>query len=231
MSAVTETATARWLPRWTPYLVLLIPLAVALWTLRAVLQNYTPAPFFDYWENFYWWRHLVENGRLPDGFFFSQHNEHRILLPRLVYFADIKWFGGTNILPHLGTAAVQLAAAALFIKAAGLRSLRWPGLLGLTASLCLVLWAAQWENLLWPFQIQFVAVYAAGAWAIHLFSLAAADRDRLRLDVMADLQHGERGVRRRGDGAGRRLRPSGLAGGSGGRSRHGGPADGLPDRL
>lgn len=178
------STTTRRLPRWLPWLAALIPTAVLLWTARGVVENYSAVPFMDYWENFYWWRRLVEDGHLPAAYFFSQHNEHRIPLPRLIYFADIKWFAGTQVLNLSVIAAIQLAAVAMFVTAARRATLRWQGALALILSVSLMLWAAPWENLIWGFQVQFVGVYAAGAWAILLFCLSS-DGGRLRWALMS----------------------------------------------
>src|ERR1700730_13222331 len=50
--------------------------------------NYTKLPWFDAWEH--WIRYLRSGNSLT--FLFSQHNEHRIPVSRLLYLADKNWF-------------------------------------------------------------------------------------------------------------------------------------------
>lgn len=174
-----------WGVRRAPWALLVIPLAVLAWTVWGVAHNYTAVPYDDQWENIWWWRRILEHGKITDGYLFSQHNEHRIFLPRLVFMADLKWFRGTNVLSMAAIAGIQLAAAALFVKASSPRTLRLPGVLALALALGLTFSAVQWGNFFWGFQVSFLGVYAAGAWALYLFTLATEDAARPRWGVLA----------------------------------------------
>lgn len=97
----------------------------------------------------------------------AQHNEHRILFPRLIFAADAVWFGGRNILNYgtiLACVAVSFAILVWTARRAGLRGiwLLWAAgvLLALSA------WPIQAENFTWGFQTQFVGVFTAGLAAI-----------------------------------------------------------------
>lgn len=96
----------------------------------------------------------------------AQHNEHRIVVTRLLFWLDLKFFHGTsaflitaNVLLHAGTALVLAWA---YVR----RASRHPGTWAVVAILLAVRLAwMQDDNLNWGFQSQFVAVY--------LFALAA----------------------------------------------------------
>jgi hypothetical protein len=159
--------------RWTPWLTLAAPLALAVMTTLAVVDAYTPAPFQDYWDTLYWWREAVRKG-FPWSWLPSQHNEHRILLPRLVFLADFAWFRGTNVLNMAVIALTQALGALLFLRA-GLRRGGALAIVGTALALGLIVSLVQWENLFWGFQVQMTGVAATAAWAIWHFSHADAD--------------------------------------------------------
>jgi hypothetical protein len=157
------------------WLAMAVPAVLAVSTVVAVAAAYSAVPFQDQWATIWWWREIQRNG-LTFSYLVSQHNEHRILLPRLVFLADLKWFRGSNVLNLVTIAAIQAAGVLLFLRA----GFRRGGLAVLGAALAasLIVSLAQWENFFWGFQVQAVAVAAAGAWAIYLYSLAADQPDR-----------------------------------------------------
>lgn len=167
------------------WLLLAIPLVLAVWTVRAVVETYTPVPFQDQWDVLWWWRKTIFDGHFPLDYLFAQHNEHRIFFPRLVFFADLLWFRGTNVLDLCAIGAIQLAGAALFLRTAALRTLQPVGVAALAVALAVLASLAQYQNFFWAFQVQFVGVYAAGAWAIYLFCLASPAGAAPRWGVLA----------------------------------------------
>jgi hypothetical protein len=57
-------------------------------------RNYSPVPFWDMWDgtvNFYL---KASQGNLSA--WWEQHNEHRIVLSRLLFYIDMRWLGGTG---------------------------------------------------------------------------------------------------------------------------------------
>lgn len=152
--------------------LLLVPIWFLLWAAKDMWLTYSPTPFNDQWANVHAWRDTSKGGWL--AYLFSQHNEHRILFPRLVFIADWKWFQARNGLNLAAIGLIQLAGAAVFAAAAQVRRAGALGLLGLAAALALMFSLMQFENLFWTFQVAFVGVYAAGAWALYLFCRASA---------------------------------------------------------
>lgn len=163
---------------------LLVAAAILAWTVREVAQAYTAVPFQDQWDNIWWWRDILDRG-LTTAYLFSQHNEHRIFFPRLVFLSDLKWFGGRNILNLAAIGIFQFAGAAFFLAAGRSASRGATGYLASAAAASLLFCLVQWQNLVWGFQVQFVAVYAAAAWALYLYSRATAKLDAAGLAALA----------------------------------------------
>ena len=138
-------------------------LFVVVTTLRMVIIGWSPTPFWDQWFS------LVSGQSLSWSWLVKQHNEHRIFLPRLIFWLD-RWLAAeTNIVDLVANVLIQAALAGLLLwlalkdSAASLATRIW------AAGLCLALlfWAAQYENFLWGFQVQFfgVVLLAAAAFA------------------------------------------------------------------
>ena len=56
------------------------------------IQLYSPIPFYDMWDaylNFY-----VQVNQGDIAYWWSQHNEHRIVLSRILFWIDIRFFQG-----------------------------------------------------------------------------------------------------------------------------------------
>ena len=152
--------------------VLLVPAALALWSAHAIRETYAPIPYWDEWVEMNRWRTAPDHWL---AYLWSQHNEHRILFPRLVFLADWKWFQARDGLNLLAVGLIQLAGAAFFVTAARVRGARPLTLLGLAVGAGLLCLLLQWQNLFWGFQVQFVGVYAASAWAIYAFATATRE--------------------------------------------------------
>jgi hypothetical protein len=136
-------------------------------TTLLVWNNWTPLPYWDHWEE------LVQ---VPDwswSWLPSQHNEHRILIPRLVFLSDALVFAGrpvlstSLILVSLAVLATTLAHVAAGELAPDRPLVAWAWGLSYT----LIFFAVQWENLIWAFQVQFVGVLAETALALAAVAL------------------------------------------------------------
>jgi hypothetical protein len=138
-------------------------LFVVAMTLRMAVLGWSPVPFWDQWRN------LVSGRFLSWSWLVKQHNEHRLFVPRLIFWLD-RWIASeTNIVDFVVNVLMQAALAALLLwlalkdAAAGYATKIWVG------GLCLALlfWAIQYENFLWGFQVQFfgVVLFAAAGFA------------------------------------------------------------------
>lgn len=159
--------------------LLLIPAVLAVSSIWAVVQTYTPMPFMDQWDIVTLKRAVEDRGLLWIDLFF-QHNEHRILFPRLIFLADYAWFEGRNILNLIVNGLTQLLGVLLIVKALDAGRRGPLETLGLAAAASMIVSLAQYENFFWGFQVQFLGVYAAGAWGIYAYFQADAAADAKR---------------------------------------------------
>jgi hypothetical protein len=128
---------------------LTLGLYIAASTVGMVVTTQSPLPFWDQWDE------LVSIRDVTWSWLISQHSEHRILIPRLVFWADRWLFGETYAIEFaLNLVAPGLVACLLvLISNAGrpLNLIRIAWTFGL--ALAFVFWAAQWENFIWGIQI------------------------------------------------------------------------------
>ncbi|MFC0408646.1 hypothetical protein [Roseomonas elaeocarpi] len=154
--AVGRRGVAAWL---LPGLVMLAGLYALISTAVMVVRCWTPLPIMDQWVQ------LASNRPLTLGWLWSQHNEHRLFFPRLIFVADRWLLGERNILDLAAGFAMQLGMAWLLFRlavGAGLRG--GPQRLGAAGlALLAMFWAVQFENFTWGFQVQFFGVLLATA--------------------------------------------------------------------
>ncbi len=143
--AVTRLAAA---------IVLVSGVVVTMLTVRMVILSWDALPYWDQWDN------LVSGRKVTLAWLTSQHTQHRILLPRLVFLLDYAVSAETNVVDFVANLLSQTTLAVLlaWIVLRGEppdRSVRaW------VIGLCLVFSfsAIQAENFTWGFQIQFFVV-------------------------------------------------------------------------
>ena len=138
---------------WTILLGGIFTIAVAL---HMVILSYSPVPYWDGWYQF----DTSTNG----GNFFSpawlwqQHNEHRLILPKLFLAVDLRLFQGRQVFLLASIFVIQLLHLSLLSWSmrvlGGWRGTLWRSGTGL-AAFCLFC-PAQRENLIWGFQTCFV---------------------------------------------------------------------------
>lgn len=156
------------------WLIFAIGLLTVATTVFGVWQHFTPIPIGDSWDGtlgFY-----VRALQHPWLAFFEQHNEHRLVFSRLIFFADVRYFGGRNLLSLVANLALASLLCLAFFKIAlhhQAKTFRWTrlSLAGITMAL-LFSWHQQ-ENFTWGFQNQWFAVYLFALLAFHSIDLAA----------------------------------------------------------
>jgi hypothetical protein len=132
-------------------------------------RTYSPVPFWDMWDGTLGFYIRVKDGATAE--WWSQMNEHRIILSRLLFWADYEWFGGLSVFLIAVNYVLAAAAALAFwkfllaVKAADEPA--WPyQLLGLFLTSWLFLWT-QDENFSWGFQSQFFMAQSLPLWALY----------------------------------------------------------------
>ncbi len=153
--------------------------STALWSLLL----YTPIPAWDEWETidlFREWRVSLDPSLL-----LSLHNEHRLGLARLLFFADYDVASGTGILSLTAIWVIQLLHGILLWRLYltsgpdGTGKSPWqPASIIVLSSIVVLLFSArQLENLIWGFQVQFVGVYALATLSVWCLATATLNRD------------------------------------------------------
>ena len=159
--ASDQRVRSRWTGRaprlMAPVLMAICAVLIAASTIRMIIACAVPAPIQDQWAQ------LVGLRPVTLSWLVSQHNEHRLLFPRLVFVAD-RWLAAETGSFSLGVSVVLQAGLVGLLAFLGRRAGIRPGAAFLTALAGLVgllFWAVQYENQTWPFQVQFYAVLLA----------------------------------------------------------------------
>jgi len=114
--------------------------------------------------------------------YLEPHNEHPVMLPRLIYAALLFTFGLHTYLPYMVVLmALHGASAVLLFELVRRRA---GDLVGVACAAMLLVLGAGWENLLWAFQIAFVGSVACG---LGMLLALEGPRTRPRLAVAAVL--------------------------------------------
>lgn len=134
---------------------LMVALAIA-----GGIGSYSPIPYWDMWNGTLNFGIKVSDGDWTT--WWAQHNEHRIVLSRILFWMDINWFNGLGgfliVVNYLivGTTAFFLFRIVATTKYR-LVSKHYQTLIGFF----LVGWVFQWiqsQNFIWGFQSQFLLV-------------------------------------------------------------------------
>lgn len=138
--------------------------AVFLWSGRPVL------PISDGWAPWDSLRGVVEGSTTPFDALTALHNEHRVIVARLLFVADL-FAGGRDRIASAASLAFQgvqiVVWLRLLARAEGARWLRW--IVGATA-IAMLLTLRQGDNFVSGFQAQFTGVFACDvATAMVLF--------------------------------------------------------------
>ncbi len=148
---------------------------IAFDTLRTIVSAWSPLPWFDSWATVDLLRAWRNDELTTAAVLFRQSNEHRILVPRLVFFADDASFRGEGYLSLAAIFVVQALHAgihAALLNRSGLA--RHGGWAVAAVVLAMMFSLRQAENFSSGFQLQFVAVFAGATLSFALFGLVVA---------------------------------------------------------
>src|SRR5215510_4362960 len=138
------------------YVILVAGFLTIALSLYVVVTTYSSLPYWDGWRQI----EVAANGASPvsPSWLWQQHNEHRLVLPKLFLAVDLRLFGARQVFLLASIFAIQLMHFALLswsMRALG----NWNGVLWRTgtglAGFCLFC-PTQWENFVWGFQVCFV---------------------------------------------------------------------------
>ena len=133
-------------------------------TLFTIWRLHVPLPYWDEWSSIIDLR-LFDEGRYGLADLAGQHNEHRILFPRLVFWADARLFAMSGWLNLSVTVLLQAANAAVLLMLVRRRVPRAQFLLLAGFVVVLLFSLRQEQNFTNGFQLQFVGVFTAAALA------------------------------------------------------------------
>jgi hypothetical protein len=138
------------------YFILLSGLITIVVSAYMVVVSYSNLPYWDGWLQI---NYVAEGGNpFTFGWLWSQHNEHRLLIPRLFLLADLYWFHASQVFLLSSIFLIQLLHLLVLSWSmrvfGGWRGAPWRSGIGL-AAFCLF-HPLQWENLVWGFQVCFV---------------------------------------------------------------------------
>ena len=141
------------------FIVAACGLFVVAMTLRMVILSWSPAPYWDQWDE------LVSGRSLTWAWLVSQHNEHRLFVPRLIFWLD-RWLAAeTNVVNFAANVVIQAALSVLLgwlaLKTSPSERIMRVWVYGL--SFGFLFWAVQYENFAWGFQVPFFFVGLAAA--------------------------------------------------------------------
>ncbi|MCD8526123.1 MAG: hypothetical protein LRY62_02870, partial [Alphaproteobacteria bacterium] len=140
------------------FLVCLASVAIIVLACAGAVINFSPIPFWDMWDGALGFLERFEDK--PVNALFAQHNEHRIVLTRLLFLLEYRIMGGNSafliFFNYLCVfASCVLYAICLFV----LNRETVPRFQIAIASLVLSAWLFLWtqnNNLTWAFQSQFL---------------------------------------------------------------------------
>jgi hypothetical protein len=135
---------------------------------------WSPVPFWDMWDGYLDFFLFQQAG--DSSIWWFQQNEHRIVLAKVLFWLDLKWFGGTGVFLIICNYLLVACAALLFCRilrqlAGTVRATAGERAAMLFLTAWLFLWSQQ-ENLTWAFQSQFFLAQLLPLCALYWLSQA-----------------------------------------------------------
>ncbi len=157
--------------RWSVLVFWAIAYLFIIFAVVGGFNNYSPVPSWDMWNGYLEFFTKFSNGDFLS--LCSQHNEHRIIISKLLFWLDIAIFGGSGIfLITLNYVFVFIAFLIFFLCAKEIlenenHSAVLKNLIGATILILLFSWT-QKENFVWAFQSQFFLAQLLPLMAFYL---------------------------------------------------------------
>ena len=164
-------------------------LVLVLSTVITAIRTYTPLPKWDYWAEIEWLKsYYAGTWHLSD--LWAQHNEHRILFPRLFFLLDLFVFKGTNAFLLVSILVVQAGTAAVFLRESWrMKDLSRQTRVVLAGLILALLFSGlQLDNFVWSFQISFILVQFAvvvSTWSLAWYGENRSALGRLGLCLLS----------------------------------------------
>lgn len=138
----------------------LIAILIVALSICGGVRGYSPIPYWDMWDGTLNFAVKVSDGDWTA--WWAQHNEHRIVLSRMLFWADINWFGGLSILLIIANYCIVGLSAFVLVQILHAYSNNAINRnYQLILSFFIIGWVFQWmqsQNFVWGFQSQFLLV-------------------------------------------------------------------------
>jgi hypothetical protein len=151
----------------------MLSLYIVIDSILSVRRLYFAAPYGDMW----WFvrdMSRFRSHRIGLSFLWQQHNEHRIVLPRLIFWIDLSEFHFRGIFTIFCTFLCQAVEALVLCVAYWRATERCDAICRLAyAALAvgMMFSASQMENFILPFQVQFVLAFLTASVSIFMVLL------------------------------------------------------------
>lgn len=159
---------------------LIFAVAAAMVVLAVIggFRSFSAVPIWDMWDGYLSFYDQASSG---DGsVWWKQHNEHRIVLAKILFWIDHRFFGGGVWFLLVVNYLLVALACTLFLLALRERSSEKPGVLGALMVAGLFSWSQE-ENLTWGFQSQFFLAQLLPLAAFYMLHRASLERQKAAL--------------------------------------------------
>jgi hypothetical protein len=140
--------------------------------LFALAATFHAMPLLDHWETVADYARFLSHG-IEWRRLVAQHNEHRIVVSRLLNLADYAWFHGLGAFLMAVSAALSAACVYLACRFSGARRFGLSGAPAVLSSVALGTSVCQIANLAWSFQTSWYVALALWIAALRTYQLAA----------------------------------------------------------
>jgi hypothetical protein len=93
---------------------LLLCIAIVITSLIGGVISFSPVPYWDMWDGYIDFYSKVQAGDYSA--WWVPHNEHRIILSRLFFWSDLRWFGGLSYSLIVVNYLLAAAACVVFVQ-------------------------------------------------------------------------------------------------------------------
>ena len=167
------------LTRTAAALAALVATIFVVLAITGTVRMYSPVPFWDMWDatlNFYI---AINDG--ASWLWWAQHNEHRIVLSRLLFWLDYQFFDGLSVFLLAMNYVIVALAVLLFFYVSRDRMAHESARNHIVffATCFVTAWLYQWmqyENLAWAFQSQFFLAQLVPLCALYILHRPARNK-------------------------------------------------------
>lgn len=160
-----------------------LPLLGVLFVAFAVIgaiHHYSAVPYWDMWDSYINFYMHVKEGHYSE--FWALHNEHRIVISKLLFWIDLRYFHGLSwFLIGVNFVLMSLLAIVFYKNAQLLFKQEWSRPMALTTAGLLMMVCFSWlqkDNITWAFQSQFFLAFLLPMLAFQNVVLSACTTNK-----------------------------------------------------